>query len=866
MQQRQTRLPELPEFGGGNLLFSLKEVTYSPETPRLEEPFVVKGKVELFGIPYVAPLWVIAKVTYPLKWWEEIIPIWGSPTVGEGQMALGGDFEITFPKGFDREGEFSLAVEVHLGPTYTLDSITLPPFPPLASEETVFIVAGDVPPEEAGFRNFRVLSYSKNGGTPVMPPGVLELEVGDRCRVNVAFDHRNSAVTAEFHAAIWQDTLLDPHDEVLDAEKVFSVPSSVDWESWEGSIDIIITSAISPGSEYGLYVKIMGITGGDIFTEYLANVITIVGPPPAADIRNFDFQLTKGTYNVGDAVPWTAPYEYVGPAQSGRLTISIGTGIYPTFNPVHTYAPVTINFEEALSWTARALQGNITLPSTLQPGQTYSVRAKLETTTYPTQETDTDWSAFDVTPIGPPTSDIRNFDFRAEGGTYDLGDRVGYTAPYEYKGKAQGGWLTVSLGTGAFPSFFTKHTFARVAVSFEQAMDWASGQLSGSFALPTTLEPGQTYSVRAKLETADGKQETDTDWGVITIREEVVPPEADIKNFDFRAIPGTYDLGDRVSYTAPYEYKGKAQSGYLTISLGTGVSPSFLTKYTYPRKAVTFKESMDWTSGQLSGNFTLPTTLEPGQTYSVRAKLETADGKQETDTDWGVITIREEVVPPEADIKNFDFGATPGTYDIGDKVPFTAVYEYKGKAQSGRLTISLGTGIYPSFSTKYTYSPISVDFEESMDWRGGTIDGNFTLPPTLEPGQTYSVRAKLEAISDYTQETDTDWSAFNISEAPPVGISFEMGIWGAPDDFPSYDYWMCYYWDNGIGDFVSDQKWYRPSEKIEFTNIRSGQNGYVAVFLRKGSTASRQYSSPRWNAVNGGNYTYDIDINYIYGA
>jgi len=103
-----------------------------------------------------------------------------------------------------------------------------------------------------------------------------------------------------------------------------------------------------------------------------------------------------------------------------------------------------------------------------------------------------------------------------------------------------------------------------------------------------------------------------------------------------------------------------------------------------------------------------------------------------------------------------------------------------------------------------------------------------------------------------------------VEEAPPVGISFEMGIWGAPDDFPLYDYWMCYYWDNGIGGYVGDEKWYRPYEKIEFTDIKSGKNGYVAVFLRKNSTVSPQYTSPRWDAVDGGSYKYDVDINHIY--
>ncbi|GAH66842.1 unnamed protein product, partial [marine sediment metagenome] len=167
------------------------------------------------------------------------------------------------------------------------------PFPPLASQAMTFIVGGEVPPEEAGFQNFRITGYSKNGGPVVTPPGVLELDMGDRCRVHVAFDHREPAADGKFHAAIWQDTPLDPHDEVLDAEKVFTVPSSIDWTPWEGYIDIPITSAISPGSEYGLYVKIMGITGGDIFTPYLANVITIVGAPPTLKI--VDIKANGGT-------------------------------------------------------------------------------------------------------------------------------------------------------------------------------------------------------------------------------------------------------------------------------------------------------------------------------------------------------------------------------------------------------------------------------------------------------------------------------------------------------------------------------------------------------------------------------------------
>ncbi len=615
MQQRRTRLPELPEFGQGDMLFTLKNITYTPAMPRKNVPFTVRGKVELFGIPFITPIWVVAKVTYPEEWWEELIPIWGSPTVGEGQTALGGDFEIKFPKGFDREGEFALDVEAHLGPTFTVDKMTIPPFPPMASEAMTFVVAGEVPPEEVGFGNFRILSYSKNGGPPVTPPSVLELDIGDRCRVNVGFDHMNGEVTGKFHAAIWQKRIWDPHDEILNAEKSFTVPPSPDWQPFEDSIDIIITSAISPGSEYGLYVKIMGITGGDIFTEYLENVITIVGVPPEIPTSDLylpapGFKATSGTYDIGDSVPWTMVYQYKGKAQGGWLTISLGTGVYPSFFTKHTFPRIRVSFDEAMDWMPGELSGNFTLPTALEPGQTYSVRAKLETDDGK-QETDTDWGVIEIAEAIPETETLEVI-IDPPGAGY-------VTTSPEPVGGVQHNWQ--------FPYGTTVYVTAHPNTGY--VFESWSGEMTDTTAITAPV-----YKM--------------TEHRLITAHfqlEEVPPPTTDIKNFDFQAQRGTYDMGERVSFTAPYEYKGKAQNGWLTISLGTGTYPSFFTKHTFSRVSITFEEAMDWESRQLQGTFELPDTLVSGQTYNVRAKLETADGKQETDTDWGVFTVTP--LPPE---------------------------------------------------------------------------------------------------------------------------------------------------------------------------------------------------------------------------
>jgi hypothetical protein len=133
-----------------DFLFVLKNVACTPKTPRQKEVITIKGEVDLLKIPFYAPVWVIASVTYPEKWWEFLL---GSPTVHEMTVAIGGKFEIKFAEGFDRDGEYSLAVNLYFGPTITttmgtLKSVTLPPLPSLDTYEAKFTVSGELPPEE----------------------------------------------------------------------------------------------------------------------------------------------------------------------------------------------------------------------------------------------------------------------------------------------------------------------------------------------------------------------------------------------------------------------------------------------------------------------------------------------------------------------------------------------------------------------------------------------------------------------------------------------------------------------------------------------------------------------------------------------
>ncbi len=94
----------------------------------------------------------------------------------------------------------------------------------------------------------------------------------------------------------------------------------------------------------------------------------------------------------------------------------------------------------------------------------------------------------------------------------------------------------------------------------------------------------------------------------------------------------------------------------------------------------------------------------------------------------------------------------------------------------------------------------------------------------------------------------------------PAGIGFQVSVWGIPA-FGIYDYWWAYYWDPGIGDFVSCGQWYSKSSKIPFSNVQPG--GYLAVMLYKNGNESPQYTSPTFQAVNGGIYQYDVQLGRV---
>ena len=119
--------------------FTLRNVKWTAN-PVTNTDFKITGKVDLFGIWYLAPVWVIAYVTYPRRSIGPI-PVEPFPPIAHaGSVAWFGNFVINFPKGFERTGEYTLDLRMFLGPTFaqsvgpiTSVVVTEPPFPPFTT-------------------------------------------------------------------------------------------------------------------------------------------------------------------------------------------------------------------------------------------------------------------------------------------------------------------------------------------------------------------------------------------------------------------------------------------------------------------------------------------------------------------------------------------------------------------------------------------------------------------------------------------------------------------------------------------------------------------------------------------------------------
>ena len=96
-------------------------------------------------------------------------------------------------------------------------------------------------------------------GVAAVPGEKIQVKVGDKVRVTATLSYRGPALSDYFYGAIGNRGAVG-FDEILYAQVAISFPQCTSWTAFSLTVDIPITSAISVGTNYDLYVKIKGHT------------------------------------------------------------------------------------------------------------------------------------------------------------------------------------------------------------------------------------------------------------------------------------------------------------------------------------------------------------------------------------------------------------------------------------------------------------------------------------------------------------------------------------------------------------------------------------------------------------------------------
>ena len=133
-----------------------------------------------------------------------------------------------------------------------------------------------------GLRINSVESLLQGIGVAALPGEKLTVMVGDTVRVHLGVEYRGPAIDGIIHVSYGsQDTWFN-EDGNKQEDLPVSFEQSMDFLPYEFACDVPIGG--SPGENYDLYAKIMGVPGPDIFAPSLLNVLDVLG---AAEFQNF---------------------------------------------------------------------------------------------------------------------------------------------------------------------------------------------------------------------------------------------------------------------------------------------------------------------------------------------------------------------------------------------------------------------------------------------------------------------------------------------------------------------------------------------------------------------------------------------------
>jgi len=239
----------VPEFAGKIVSIELKYDGLLPIPPTIpigaESKVYVGGRNDMDTPQKMGISWVIkdpdgiVPANGEYSYWE----VWPHPSPSETHRFVGPTFNL------DKVGAWTIVVGLFMNPE---DPVMVDSYSGVLCDVIVAV-------PEAEFRDFGITSYDT-----VVAGEKIELAYGDTLKVNVSFDYRGPAEPATLYGAIGNSGF--PGDELIDegsflkrltGEQAFNLPQSLEFTPVAASVDIPITTEISPYTNYDLYVKLV---------------------------------------------------------------------------------------------------------------------------------------------------------------------------------------------------------------------------------------------------------------------------------------------------------------------------------------------------------------------------------------------------------------------------------------------------------------------------------------------------------------------------------------------------------------------------------------------------------------------------------
>jgi len=519
------------------------------------------------------------------------------------------------------------------------------------------------------------------------------------------------------------------------------------------------TSQLSEQGINNLVMKISDIQGNPLFSNVIGSLRSMLpeipGLPELPELPGLPLpskfaacivQMGAQQVQVGGSVTIPFTYTHVGAAEVVVLLAAIGDD-----RPVYLGGFDEVwNAEKTVSVPVHAVPTVIRDSLTIQitpkfqgPG-IYSVYAKVN-----------HYIPKVMSPVLPniievigvpevpelPGADIKDFNINLLTlGPFDPGSVGSVTATGKYKGRAQGGAITIELGTGVVGTFFSKfRLMPEIAVSFRESFDWQDFSFRGNFTVPANVEKGQKYNLRATIQTfMDPTKESETDWGVIEITALPSIPSSQFSRVEIDAALGfpVVHTGETLQVPVNYTHIGKSDTVRVYAAIGDWGTTFGFDEKAHGETPITVPDDSVIRTRQATVNITIPAGLKAGR-IDVYAKV---NGEQSSPVLDRIHIV--EIVPLQtSEFSGVSVFRWPSSTPRGGTLELAVSFNHEGEGESEWLYAAIGNEGVFGFDEKVTNQrAITVPGTPGIAVYRETI--TIQIPTTLSPG-TYDVYAKI---------------------------------------------------------------------------------------------------------------------------